>query len=296
MANLPIHRISASTAPAYAPRREEEVAKLIDVSKCIGCKACQTACMEWNQLRPSVGVNAGDYNNPADLGDQAWTVMRFAEHEEGDNFQWLIRKDGCMHCADPGCLKACPAPGAIVQYVNGIVEFQQDKCIGCGYCRKGCPFNVPRISKADDRAYKCTLCSDRVAVGQAPACAKSCPTGAISFGAKEEMVGLAAERVADLNRRGFQNAGLYNPDGVGGTHVMYVLHHADKPEAYSGLPAKPAIKDTVQFWKGSFKPLSMAGFGLALLAGVMHFVTRGPNEVTDHDEENARKLKEGDAA
>ena len=76
-----------------------------------------------------------------------------------------------MHCADPGCLKACPAPGAIVQYSNGIVDFDHEKCIGCGYCIKGCPFNIPRISKVDQRAYKCTLCSDRVAVGQGPACA-----------------------------------------------------------------------------------------------------------------------------
>jgi formate dehydrogenase iron-sulfur subunit len=243
-----------------------------------------------------VGVNTGDYNNPHDLGDLAWTVMRFAEHEDGDDFQWLIRKDGCMHCSDPGCLKACPAPGAIVQYTNGIVEFQQDKCIGCGYCQKGCPFNVPRISKTDSRAYKCTLCSDRVAVGQGPACAKTCPTGAISFGAKSEMVQLASERVADLNQRGFKNAGLYNPEGVGGTHVMYVLHHADQPEAYSGLPRHPVIQASVQFWKGDLKLLSMLGMAAAVVGGLIHYVTRGPNEVTEADEENARKLKKGDEA
>jgi formate dehydrogenase iron-sulfur subunit len=270
------------------------------VSKCIGCKSCQVACMEWNQLRPPVGVNAGDYNNPRDLSDQAWTVMRFTEHEgERDgqqNFQWLIRKDGCMHCADPGCLKACPAPGAIVQYENGIVEYQQEKCIGCGYCVKGCPFNVPRISRADSRAYKCTLCSDRIAVGQGPACAKACPTGAISFGTKKEMIQLAAQRVAALNGRGFKNAGLYNPEGVGGTHVMYVLHHADQPDAYSGLPNKPVVQATVQVWKGGFKSLSLLGMGLALLVGAIHFVTRGPNEVTESDEENARKLKKESAA
>ncbi|WP_164255807.1 4Fe-4S dicluster domain-containing protein, partial [Stenotrophomonas maltophilia] len=88
---------------------------------------------------------------------------------------------------DPGCLKACPSPGAIVQYSNGIVDFVEENCIGCAYCVKGCPFNIPRISKTDRKAYKCTLCSDRVAVGQAPACAKACPTGAIMFGTKEAM-------------------------------------------------------------------------------------------------------------
>ena len=160
--------------------------------------------------------------------------MRFTEwiNPETQNLEWLIRKDGCMHCADPGCLKACPAPGAIVQYSNGIVDFVHENCIGCGYCIKGCPFNIPRISKADNKAYKCTLCSDRVAVGQGPACAKACPTQAIVFGTKDEMKAHADARIKDLKSRGFKNAGLYDPPGVGGTHVMYVLHHADKPEIY----------------------------------------------------------------
>jgi formate dehydrogenase iron-sulfur subunit len=86
-----------------------------------------------------------------------------------------------MHCEDPGCLKACPAPGAIIKYANGIVDFHQENCIGCGYCVTGCPFNVPRISKKDSKAYKCTLCSDRVAVGLEPACVKVCPTGSIQL-------------------------------------------------------------------------------------------------------------------
>ena len=157
--------------------------------------------------------------------------MRFTEwvNPETDNLEWLIRKDGCMHCEDPGCLKACPAPGAIVQYSNGIVDFVHENCIGCGYCVKGCPFNIPRISKVDHKAYKCTLCSDRVAVGQGPACAKACPTQAIVFGTKEDMKKHAEGRIADLKSRGFKNAGLYDPPGVGGTHVMYVLQHADQP-------------------------------------------------------------------
>ena len=163
-------RRSASAVPAPA-QKLTPVAKLIDVSKCIGCKACQSACLEWNDLREPVGFNDGTYNNPPDLTPASLTVMKFTEwvNPETKNLEWLIRKDGCMHCADPGCLKACPAPGAIVQYTNGIVDFVKENCIGCGYCVKGCPFNIPRISKADSKAYKCTLCSDRVAVGQGPA-------------------------------------------------------------------------------------------------------------------------------
>lgn len=200
-----------------------------------------------------------------------------------------------MHCADPGCLKACPAPGAIIQYANGIVDFISDKCIGCGYCIAGCPFNIPRINKDDNKAYKCTLCSDRVAVGQAPSCVKSCPTGAIQFGTKEDMKQFASERIVDLKSRGFDNAGLYDPEGVGGTHVMYVLHHADQPSLYAGLPENPMIAATVNLWKGLLKPLATVGIAAAGLFGFFHYITVGPNRADDeekaHDENETEVTK-----
>lgn len=289
--SLDIKRLSATTVQPPAARTPVTgtVAKLIDVTKCIGCKACQTACMEWNDLRDEVGHTTGVYDNPRDLSDQSWTVMRFSEYEnpKGD-LEWLIRKDGCMHCEDPGCLKACPAPGAIVQYTNGIVDFHEENCIGCGYCVTGCPFNVPRISKKDHRAYKCTLCSDRVAVGQEPACVKTCPTGAIVFGTKEDMKEHAEERIEDLKSRGFENAGLYDPAGVGGTHVMYVLHHADQPSLYHGLPDSPRISPLVSLWKGISKPLAVAGLALAALGGFFHYTRVGPDEVSDEEEAEAQ--------
>lgn len=258
-----IIRRSATNSLTPAPQvrdYKEEVAKLIDVTTCIGCKACQVACSEWNDIRDKIGTNVGVYDNPTDLTAKSWTVMRFSEVEENGKLEWLIRKDGCMHCADPGCLKACPAEGAIIQYANGIVDFQSEHCIGCGYCIAGCPFNVPRINEEDNRAYKCTLCVDRVEVGQEPACVKTCPTGAIHFGSKESMINLANERVTELQTRGYDNAGLYDPQGVGGTHVMYVLHHADKPNLYHGLPENPEISSTVKFWKGIWKPLAHGWF------------------------------------
>ncbi|WP_322013671.1 formate dehydrogenase subunit beta [Paraburkholderia sp. J12] len=296
--SLDIKRLSATTTPPPGVREPVTgtVAKLIDVTKCIGCKACQTACMEWNDLRDEVGVNHGVYDNPMDLSEHSWTVMRFTEYENPNgNLEWLIRKDGCMHCEDPGCLKACPSPGAIVQYTNGIVDFHEENCIGCGYCIAGCPFNIPRLSKKDHRVYKCTLCSDRVAVGQEPACVKTCPTGAIVFGTKEDMKQHAAERIVDLKERGFENAGLYDPPGVSGTHVMYVLHHADQPSLYHGLPDSPRISPFVRLWKGVAKPLALAGIALAALAGFFHYTRIGPNEVTAEDEaaaeEEARRIK-----
>jgi formate dehydrogenase iron-sulfur subunit len=288
-------RRSASNVTAPA-RKLTAVAKLIDTSKCIGCKACQSACLEWNNLREEVGFNHGVYDNPLDLTPDSLTVMRFSEwiNPETQNLEWLIRKDGCMHCADPGCLKACPAPGAIVQYSNGIVDFDHDKCIGCGYCIKGCPFNIPRISKVDNKAYKCTLCSDRVAVGQGPACAKACPTQAIVFGTKDEMKAHAEARIKDLKSRGFKNAGLYDPPGVGGTHVMYVLHHADKPEIYADLPKDPKISPIVEIWKGVTKYAGMAAIGAFAAIGFLHHMVSGANRVSPEDEENAKRLAGGE--
>jgi formate dehydrogenase iron-sulfur subunit len=269
---------SATTTPSAQVRSSPQVAKLIDESKCIGCKACQVACMNWNDLRDDVGQNIGVYDNPADLTPSSWTVMRFFEVEPtAGNLEWLIRKDGCMHCDDPGCLKACPAPGAIVKYDNGIVDFVSENCIGCGYCVTGCPFNVPRISQQDNKAYKCTLCSDRVAVGLEPACVKTCPTGAIGFGTKDDMVAYGDKRVGELKERGFQQAGLYNPAGVGGTHVMYVLKHADKPEL-EGLPKDPSVSPLVSLWKGIAKPLAVAGMIGAVVVGFLHYMKVGPIE------------------
>jgi len=282
---------SASSVPAPT-RQLTQVAKLIDVSKCIGCKACEAACLEWNDKRIDIGVNHGSYDEPLDLTPDMFTVMRFTEWEnpETKNLEWLIRKDGCMHCEDPGCLKACPAPGAIVQYSNGIVDFVHENCIGCGYCVKGCPFNIPRISRVDHTAYKCTLCSDRIAVGEGPACQKACPTQAIVFGPKDDMKKWADIRIADLKSRGYENAGLYDPPGVGGTHVMYVLQHADQPELYAGLPNNPRISPVVELWKGVTKYAGLAVMGAFAAIGFVHQLVSGPNKVSDEDEENARRL------
>ncbi|GAA3848881.1 formate dehydrogenase subunit beta [[Pseudomonas] carboxydohydrogena] len=287
-------RRSASTVTPPA-KRQTEVAKLIDVSKCIGCKACQVACLEWNNLTEEVGINTGVYDNPHDLTENTWTLMRYTEYENAEtgNLEWLIRKDGCMHCEDPGCLKACPAPGAIVQYSNGIVDFVHDKCIGCGYCIKGCPFNIPRLSKADSKVYKCTLCVDRVAVGQGPACQKACPTQAIVFGTKDEMKQWADHRIKDLKSRGFTKAGLYDPPGVGGTHVMYVLQHLDKPQIYANLPNNPSISPIVEVWKGVTKYAGLAAIGAFAAIGFLHHAIAGPNRVSEEDEKNAERLTEG---
>jgi formate dehydrogenase iron-sulfur subunit len=277
--SLDVVNQSAKTSTPPSARTTLEVAKLIDLSRCIGCKACQSACMEWNDLRDEVGTSDGFYTNPADLSDQSWTLMRFTETEIDGKFNWLVLKDGCLHCADPGCLKACPAPGAIVQYSNGIVDFHQAECIGCGYCTAGCPFNIPRLSRKDGKAYKCTLCSDRVGVGLEPACVKSCPTQALSFGSKEDMLFQADHRLEDLRERGFTKAAVYDPRGVGGTHVVLVLPHGDQPEAY-GLPKDPQVGQVLSLWRsGVTRAVGVATMFAVLVAGVLHYMRHGPLEV-----------------
>ena len=287
-ANLEIVRSSGrgGATPGKDLRREPQVAKLIDVTTCIGCKACEVACLEWNNLSLSETVFDNSYQTMPDTAWNFWNLIRFNEYEhQGGNLMLLMRKDQCMHCEEPGCLIACPADGAIVQYANGIVDFQQDQCIGCGYCLTGCPFNIPKFSPTSRKVFKCTLCADRVSQGLEPACIKSCPTGCLHFGTKEEMSALGESRVRQLREHsGFANAGLYDPAGVGGTHVLYVLHDATNPEAYGGLPADPHVPWTVRLWKG---PLKWLG-NLAMLGGVagvfIHYLRFGPKTVeTEHE-------------
>lgn len=182
-----------------------------------------------------------------------------------------------MHCAEPGCLEACPAPGAIVQYANGIVDVNPDNCIGCGYCETGCPFDVPRFSAKTGKMAKCTLCVDRVSVGLEPACIKACPTGCLHFGTKEDMVALGSARVAQLKANGFPQAALYDPQGVGGTGVVTVLGFGDHPEWY-GLAANPHVPLGVKLWKNILRPIGLIAIFGALIGTVGHYFTYGKKE------------------
>ena len=258
-------------------RKVPTVSKLIDTSTCIGCKACEVACQEWNDLPSTKTVQDGSYQTLPTMNAVFWNLIKFNEVEVDGQFAWLMRKDQCMHCADPGCLKACPAPGAIVQYSNGIVDVNPEQCIGCGLCETGCPFDVPRFSQQTGKMAKCTLCVDRSQVGLEPACVKSCPTGCLHFGTKEDMLTLGNERVKQLKADGYANAGIYDPPGVGGTGVVTVLKHADRPELY-GLPRDPSVPATVRVSKNWLRPLGLLGMGAVVIGLVGHYLKFGPRK------------------
>jgi len=283
-AALEIRAISghSGAAPGQGAKRSEGngVAKLIDVTTCIGCKACEVACVEWNGYPFEQTTFDNTYQTMPDLRWNYYNLIRFNEHNFADgSFGLLMRKDQCMHCADPGCLRSCPAEGAIVQYANGIVDFQQENCIGCQYCVTGCPFNIPKFNSQTKKVHKCTLCSDRVAVGLEPACIKACPTGCLHFGTKDDMRELAETRAAQVREHSaHKNAGVYDPPGVGGTQVMYVLHDIRNPEVYGGLPANPRIPLLVSFWKGPLKWLGGLAMSLGLVGIAAHFLRYGPKE------------------
>src|SRR5437016_7828649 len=279
-ATLRIQKMSghAGSVPGEDAQREFTACKRSDTPTCVGCKACEVACMEWNDLPFGETVFDNSYQTMPETRWNYWNLILFNEHEKEDgSLMWLMRKDQCMHCAEPGCLEACPSDGAIVQYANGIVDFQQDHCIGCGYCITGCPFNIPKFNPETKKVYKCTLCSDRVSQGLEPACIKACPTGCLHFGPKDEMKEMAEKRARQLREySGFANAGVYDPQSVGGTHVIYVLHDITQPELYGGLPANPVIPPSYTVWKWLAKPagLFMAFFGL--FAIFFHRLAIGP--------------------
>jgi len=278
---LEVRQSSASVWGSSTELRNlKVVSKYIDTSTCIGCKACEVACQEWNDLHILPTQQVGTYQTMPSLDANYWNLIQFREMDAKGTFSWLMRKDGCMHCGDPGCLKACPAPGAIVQYQNGIVDVNPEACIGCKMCETGCPFDVPRYSATTDKMAKCTLCVDRVQVGLEPACVKSCPTGCLHFGDKSDMVALGNARVGQLEKNGFAQAAVYDPPGVGGTTVITVLAHGDHPEWY-GLPKDPQVPAGVRLWKNVLRPLGAIAIAASFFAMVGHYFSFGPKKPKD---------------
>jgi formate dehydrogenase iron-sulfur subunit len=239
-----------------------------DTTLCIGCKACEVACKQWNQL-PEDGLDftGMSYDNTAHLGSSTWRHVSFVERPVplggtlGSNFSWLMMSDVCKHCARAGCLEACPT-GAIVRTEFGTVYIQPEICNGCGYCVSACPFGVVDRREDDGRAWKCTLCYDRLKADMTPACAKACPTQSIQFGDLVQLRVKARHRVEELHARGMGEAYLYGEqqEGTGGLNAFFLL--VDKPEKYN-LPPDPVVP-TKRAGK-SWLSMGAAAAGLAAL-------------------------------
>ncbi len=217
-----------------------------DTTLCIGCKACEVACKQWNQL-PADGykLTGNSYDNTRHLSATTWRHVAFVEQARpadgtGKSVNWLMMSDVCKHCEHPGCMEACPT-GALIRNEFGDVYLQPDICNGCGYCVPSCPFGVVDLNLDDGRAYKCTLCYDRQKDGLEPACAKACPTDSITFGDLDELRERARRRVETLHARGETSAYLYGVDedtSVGDLNAFFLL--MDRPSVYN-LPEKPKL-------------------------------------------------------
>jgi formate dehydrogenase iron-sulfur subunit len=240
-----------------------------DGTVCIGCKACEVACKEWNQLPATNGgentLSGDSYDNTRRLDGLHWRHVSFVEQ--------LLNSDVCKHCVQAGCLEVCPT-GAIIRTEFDTVVIQSDACNGCRYCITACPFGVIDINPASGTAQKCTLCYDRLQVGMEPACSKACPTDSIQFGTVRELRERANKRVAQLHEAGEKRAYLYGADDkmLGGLNSFFLL--VDRPEVY-GLPPDPKLP-TRNLTSGSW--FSVLGAILVGLIGLFNFRNRGARE------------------
>ena len=287
-----------SAAETYGAEAQPRVGFFTDTSVCIGCKACEVACKEWNLIPQDGQVWTGEsYDNTGELSANTWRHVAFVEQrkplhvpppgEEDDRqdvLRWLMSSDVCKHCTHAACLDVCPT-GSLFRTEFGTVVVQEDICNGCGYCVPACPFGVldkrhiasdrdsgfkPDLPaflgrKADGRVWKCTLCYDRLKGGHEPACAKACPTKSIQFGPLDELRERADERLAKLQEQSWNGAQLYGrdpDDGVGGFGAFFLL--LDDPEVY-GLPPDPVVttKHLPQMWR------TMAVAAAAFAAGIV---------------------------
>ena len=258
-----------TTHPWAPDQQQKRVGFFTDTSLCIGCKACEVACKEWNDV-PEDGLEhrGTSMDNTGMLGASTWRHVAFVEQrvpadlialaaqpdgtdtvEDHEGFRWLMSSDVCKHCTHAACLEACPT-GSLFRTEFGTVVVQEDICNGCGYCVPMCPFGVLDRREETGRVHKCTLCYDRLENSQEPACAKACPTNSIQFGELDALRGHAQRRVEELHERGETDARLYlhgPDDGIGGAGAFFLL--LDEPEVY-GLPPDPvdSTRDLAGLW------------------------------------------------
>jgi formate dehydrogenase iron-sulfur subunit len=284
---------TVSWPDSYGEDAKPRMGFFTDTSVCIGCKACEVACKEWNQIPMSIqGFTGKSYDNTVDLGANTWRHVAFVEqkvpagvgdgatlvqaaqngaaidaglhtYQEGDGLRWLMASDVCKHCTEAACLDVCPT-GALFRTEFGTVVVQEDVCNGCGYCVPACPFGVIDQREGDGRVWKCTLCYDRLKDDKEPACAQACPTNSIQFGELTDLRERAEHRLAALQQDGQANARLYladDNDGIHGAGAFFLL--LDEPEVY-GLPPDPVDtrRDLGSIWTAAGAAAATLGAGL----------------------------------
>ncbi len=291
----------AAWPDTYGDEAKPRMGFFTDTSVCIGCKACEVACKEWNVIPEDGLVWTGEsYDNTSALGANSWRHVAFIEQRkpllldgetaalDAEPLRWLMESDVCKHCTHAACLDVCPT-GSLFRTEFGTVVVQEDICNGCGYCVPACPFGVldkrhlprkpddaplalPLLGKKEDgRVWKCTLCYDRLKGGHEPACAKACPTNSIQFGELDELRDRAQKRVQKLEAQGWNGPRLYGADpddGVGGFGAFFLL--LDEPEVY-GLPPDPVVttRDLPEMWTTTAiaAAATIVGTALAFLGG-----------------------------
>ncbi len=253
-----------AAAMAENSQTNEGKAMLIDVTKCVSCWWCYAACKDYNKLPETANP---ELEQPPALSSDVWTTLHPVK--KGD--QWISRKKACNHCTNAACVEVCPT-GALSYNHMGFVQYDKEKCSGCGYCAEFCPFDVPQMENNSLTGVaimnKCTFCHDRVTNGEPPACAAACTTGAITYGERTDLMTQSEARVADLRQSNIE-ASVYGLNEGGGLHVMYVLD--DAPEVYD-LPADPevpaasTVRDIFKWVGSGLAIVALAGFGLNYLA------------------------------
>jgi formate dehydrogenase iron-sulfur subunit len=284
--------MSANIPDFSLPAKNGRVtAFLTDSTLCIGCKACEVACKEWNGVAED-GLNWSgfSYDNTGAVGASTWRHVKFVEGEPqpgyggaaGEVNSWSFSSDVCKHCEEAGCLEACPT-GSIVRTEFGGVYVQPDVCNGCSYCVVACPFGVIQKNESDGRAFKCTFCYDRQKVGLSPACSKACPTESIKFGELDELRLVAEQRVKELHSRGMHDAHVYDPQdtSVQGIHAFFLLR--GDPRTYN-LPPKPEIPTI--YLKAGWRAAALGS--AALLAGSLLAFLASPKGRASHQSRTRR--------
>jgi len=238
---------------------------LIDLTKCVGCRGCQVACKEWNELPAEPTTWQGSYENPPELKWNTYTKVRFVEGETNGHFFWRFVKTQCMHCLEPACVSACPV-GAMVKTNEGPVIYDEKKCMGCRYCMLACPFQVPKFEwhLALPSIKKCVFCFDRISAGKKTACSTTCPSKALEFGEYNDILKIAEDRITK-NPDKYINY-IYGKDEVGGTSWLYISGIPFEELGFRmDLPKRPLPAYT---WTNLSKVPWIAGIGVVVLGGL----------------------------